>query len=115
MIQNSLERMIALRSNNTITVQDANYALEECTFVFRRCLIFLYKQGEIELAHALSVLWKSVILSVDTVLTLNQEKVDAINRAIEKNVKNRVESIQNRLEKENMTLDAQLKKNKQRV
>ena len=72
MIQSSFERVINLRHNKHITIQDAIYALEECTFIFRRCLIFLYKQGEIELAHALSVMWKSVIMNVDSILTLNQ-------------------------------------------
>jgi hypothetical protein len=51
---------------------DIHRTLEESTFTFRRCLMFLYKDGEHELAHSLSVMWKSLITSIDIVLTLHQ-------------------------------------------
>jgi hypothetical protein len=48
-----------------------NQTMDECTFLFRRGLIALYKQGQQELAHALSVMWKTIVTSVDMMLTVD--------------------------------------------
>lgn len=77
--------------------------------------MFLYKAGEHELAHALSIMWKSLITSIDVVLTLHQQKVAHIEQNIDIHVKGKIEAFKDRLEKANMELEDLIKKKDARI
>lgn len=77
--------------------------------------MFLYKAGEHELAHALSILWKTLITSIDVVLTLNQQRVAHIEQSIDIHVKGKIEGFKDRLEKANMELEDLIVKKNARI
>jgi hypothetical protein len=77
--------------------------------------MFLYKDGEHELAHSLSVMWKSLITSIDIVLTLHQQKVAHIEQNIDIHVRNKIDTFKDRLEKANMELEDLIKKKDARI
>lgn len=104
MVQQAFERVVSARSNEKLDEINTDNILAECTFLFRRCLIFLYKQGEHELTHALSVMWKSIVTSIDVMLTKEQQKVQMIEGTIEKYVKQKIDDIKKNLEKQNLEL-----------
>jgi len=77
--------------------------------------MFLYKDGEQELAHSLSVMWKSLITSIDIVLNLHQQKVAHIEQNIDIHVRNKIDTFKDRLEKANMELEDLIKKKDARI
>jgi len=71
MIQQAFERTVSLRKAGHLNQLHVQAALQESTFVFRRALILLYKQGHTELAHALSLLWKSAMTNIEAFLAVH--------------------------------------------
>ena len=114
--QDSLKKLLSERLE-MFPQLDANEQMGEANFLMRTLISSIKANGQIEdsVSHAMSLIWKFVVVNVDQILQNNHDSYKHVIKKFDANVEEAVEEKMDRFERESLTFIQKSKQLKEQI